>query len=77
MAKVLIIDDENSIRRTLREILMHEKYEVSEAVDAIEGLSLLKTKSFDVILLDIKMPKMDGMEAFERIKEICPEKFRI
>lgn len=73
MAKVLIIDDENSIRRTLREILMHEKYEVSEAVDAIEGLSLLKTKSFDVILLDIKMPKMDGMEAFERIKEICPE----
>ena len=73
MAKILIIDDETSIRRTLKEILVHEKYEVSEAVDAIEGLSLLKTKNFDVILLDIKMPKMDGMEAFERIKQICPE----
>jgi len=73
MARILIIDDEGSIRRTLKEILLHEKYEISEAIDAIEGLSLLKTKTFDVILLDIKMPKMDGMEAFERIKVICPE----
>jgi DNA-binding NtrC family response regulator len=73
MANILIIDDERSIRRTLKDILVHEKYNVTEAIDALDGLAILRKKAFDVILLDIKMPKMDGMEAFEKIKEICPQ----
>lgn len=73
MASILIIDDERSIRRTLKDILVHEKYVVTEAIDALDGLAILRKKSFDVILLDIKMPKMDGTEAFEKIKEICPQ----
>jgi len=73
MAKVLIVDDEAAIRRTLREILQFEKYEVDEAADGLEGLVKVKQKSYDVILLDIKMPKMDGMEALERMQELAPD----
>lgn len=73
MPKVLIIDDESSIRRTLREILEFEKYEVSEANDGMEGLVKVKRAFFDVILLDIKMPKMDGMEVLERLMVLSPD----
>ena len=73
MAKVLIVDDEAAIRRTLREILQFEKYEVDEATDGLDGLVKVKQKSYDVILLDIKMPKMDGMEALERMQELAPD----
>lgn len=73
MAKVLIVDDEAAIRRTLREILQFEKYEVDEAADGLDGLVKVKQKSYDVILLDIKMPKMDGMEALERMQELAPD----
>ena len=73
MAKVLIVDDEAAIRRTLREILQFEKYDVDEAADGLEGLAKVKQKSYDVILLDIKMPKMDGMEALERMQELAPD----
>lgn len=73
MAKILIVDDEAAIRRTLREILQFEKYDVDEAADGLEGLVKVKQKSYDVILLDIKMPKMDGMEALERIQELSPD----
>ncbi|MFM8448566.1 MAG: sigma-54-dependent transcriptional regulator, partial [Haliscomenobacter sp.] len=72
MAKILIIDDESSIRRTLKEILVFEKFEVDEAMDGLEGLAKLKAHPYDVVLLDIKMPRMDGMEALERIQEIRP-----
>ena len=61
MANILIIDDEKNIRKTLREILEYEGYKVSEASDGAEGLNMLKDESFDTVLLDIKMPKMDGI----------------
>ncbi len=73
MSKILIADDEGSIRRTLREILEFEKFEVEEAADGAECLSKLRKSEFDVVLLDIKMPKMDGMEALDRIQEINPD----
>lgn len=73
MARILIVDDEGSIRRTLREILEFEHYEVEEAADGLEALSKVKKNPFDVILLDIKMPKMDGMEALDRIQELAPD----
>ena len=62
MAKILVIDDERSIRNTIKEILEYEKYQVLAAVDGSEGLELIEQTSFDAILCDIKMPEMDGME---------------
>ena len=73
MAKVLIVDDESSIRRTLRDILEFEKYEVDEAQDGMECLVKVQKAKYDVIILDIKMPKMDGMEAIERIQILSPD----
>lgn len=67
MASVLIIDDEKSIRQTLKEILEYESYEVSEAKDGPEGLSLIEQNDYDVVLCDIKMPGMDGIELLEKI----------
>ncbi len=69
MAKILIIDDEKSIRNTLREILEYEKYEIMDASDGIEGLDILKTQVFDMVLCDIKMPRMDGIEVLEKIQK--------
>lgn len=66
MAKILIIDDEKSIRYSLREILEYEKYEVQEAQDGIEGLKKIEEEDFDIALCDIKMPKMDGIEVLEK-----------
>ncbi len=73
MSKVLIVDDERSIRHTLRDILEFEKYEVDEASDGMEALVKIKQSPYDVIILDIKMPKMDGMDALDRIQEIARE----
>ncbi|MEI7594968.1 MAG: sigma-54 dependent transcriptional regulator [Bacteroidota bacterium] len=70
MANLLIIDDEKSIRDTLKEILEYEKYEVIDAENGMLALEILKEHSFDVILCDIKMPKMDGLEALEKIQAI-------
>lgn len=68
MAKILIIDDEQSIRSTLREILEYEKYSVDEAKDGQEGLDKLISDKFDIALCDVKMPKMDGIELLERVQ---------
>jgi two-component system, NtrC family, nitrogen regulation response regulator NtrX len=69
MAKILVIDDEKSIRSTLKDILEYEKFEVDLAEDGIEGLEKAKNNSFDVILCDIKMPKMDGIEVLEKLQQ--------
>jgi DNA-binding NtrC family response regulator len=73
MSKVLIVDDERSIRHTLRDILEFEKYEVDEAADGMECLVKVKQNPYDVIILDIKMPKMDGMDALDKIQELARE----
>lgn len=73
MAKILIIDDEPSIRSVLRDILEMEEYEVEEAKDGIDALSQVKKTKFDAVICDIKMPKMDGMELLERINLLCPD----
>lgn len=70
MSRILVIDDEKSIRNTLREILEYEKYEVDDVSDGIEGLRMMKEKKYDVILCDIKMQKMDGIEVLEQSFEI-------
>lgn len=71
--KILLVDDEKSIRRTLREILEFEKFEITEATDGLDALAQVKKVDFDVILLDIKMPKMDGMDTLERLQILVPD----
>ncbi len=70
MPKILIIDDEKVIRATLREILEYEKFTVSEAQDGEEGLAKIKEEDFDLVLCDVKMPKMDGIEVLDQAKTL-------
>jgi two-component system, NtrC family, nitrogen regulation response regulator NtrX len=70
MSRILVIDDEKSIRNTLRDILEYEKYGVDDASDGFDGLKLVKENRYDAILCDIKMPKMDGIELLTQIFEI-------
>lgn len=69
MPRILVIDDEKPIRRALREILEYEKFEVDEAEDGPSGLEKARSGEFDVILCDIKMPKMDGIELLENVQK--------
>ncbi|RZM28821.1 MAG: sigma-54-dependent Fis family transcriptional regulator [Pedobacter sp.] len=73
MAKLLIIDDERAIRSTLREILEYENYEVEDVDNGIDGLDLIRKKKYDLVLCDIKMNKMDGMEVLEQAQTINPD----
>lgn len=75
MPKILIIEDEASIRRVLIKILSEENntYEVEEAEDGLQGLEKIKNSDYDLVLCDIKMPKMDGVELLEAVKKIKPE----
>ena len=67
MPKILIIDDEKIIRDTLKEILEYEKYEIFEAQDGEEGLKMIESQEFDLVLCDVKMPKMDGIEVLDKV----------
>jgi DNA-binding NtrC family response regulator len=71
--KILIIDDEKSICNTLKEILEYEKYEVDIANDGAEGLKKAQDSHYDLVLCDIKMPKMDGIEVLSKLQELKPE----
>lgn len=70
MSKILVVDDERSIRNALREILEYEKYQVDDAADGMEALEKVKSNRYDAMLLDIKMPRMDGIEVLEQVVRI-------
>lgn len=70
---ILVIDDERAIRNTLKDILSFEGFEVEEAADGAEGLEMIKAKDYNCILCDVKMPKMDGIEVLEKVKELKPD----
>lgn len=70
MPKVLIVDDERSIRNVLRDILTTEKYEVDEAKDGEEALEKIKASDYDVVLCDVKMPKIDGLEVLDKAMQL-------
>jgi len=70
MPKILVIDDERAIRNTLKEVLEYENYEVDIAEDGEKGLKLFDSNNYDVVLCDIKMPRMDGVEVLQKITEI-------
>jgi DNA-binding NtrC family response regulator len=69
MANILVIDDENSIRRSLKEILEFENHTVDEAEDGEAGYNMAIKNNYDVILSDIKMPKLDGLELLQKLNE--------
>ncbi|MCZ2100220.1 MAG: sigma-54 dependent transcriptional regulator [Chitinophagales bacterium] len=73
MAKILVVDDDKGIRKALRDILELEKYEIDEAVDGLDCIVKIKQNTYDVIIMDVKMPRMDGMEAIEKIQDIAPD----
>jgi two-component system nitrogen regulation response regulator NtrX len=73
MANILIIDDEKAIRKTLTEILSYEGYKIEEASDGEEGLKKFKEKNYSVVLCDIKMPKLDGIEFLDKVRLINPD----
>lgn len=73
MIQILIIDDEKAIRKTLTEILNFEGYKIDEAADGEEGLKKFSSNNYALVLCDIKMPKMDGIEFLEKAKQINPD----
>jgi two-component system, NtrC family, nitrogen regulation response regulator NtrX len=73
MASILVIDDERSIRNTLKEVLEYENHKVELAEDGMQGLDMVAKNKYDIVLCDIKMPNMDGMEVLEKIFEIASD----
>ncbi len=73
MPNILIIDDERSIRKTLSEILSYEGYKIDEAGDGEEGLKKFTSNNYDIVICDVKMPKMDGIEFLEKAKAANPD----
>lgn len=75
MPKILVIDDERSIRNAIKEILEFEKYEVSLASDGVEGIDMIEQSEYDVILCDVKMPRKDGMEVLQEAMKLTETPF--
>jgi len=73
MPRILVVDDEKSIRNTLKDVLEYEKYEVSLAEDGASGTDMFLQDAFDVVLCDIKMAKMDGIEVLQKLLEISSD----
>ena len=75
LSRILIIEDEAAIRRVLKKIISeeNEKYQVEEAEDGLAGIEMISKSDFDLVLCDIKMPKMDGVEVLEKVKKLKPE----
>ncbi|MDX9847225.1 MAG: sigma-54 dependent transcriptional regulator [Tenuifilaceae bacterium] len=73
MSKILIIDDERAIRNSLKEILEYEKHEVDVAEDGESGVEIFQKGAYDVVLCDIKMPQMDGIEVLDKLQDISAE----
>jgi len=75
MSKILVIEDEAAIRRVLVKILSEEsdKYQLDEAEDGLIGIEKIRKDDYDLVLCDIKMPKMDGVEVLEAVKKLKPE----
>lgn len=73
MAAILVIDDERSIRNTLKEVLEYENHQIELAEDGVQGLAMIQDNHYDIVLCDIKMPKMDGLEVLEKIFQITTD----
>jgi two-component system nitrogen regulation response regulator NtrX len=73
MSKILVIDDERAIRNTLKEVLEYEKHEVDLTEDGPKGIEMFSTNSYDIVLCDIKMAKMDGIEVLGKLTEISSD----
>lgn len=73
MSRILVIDDERSIRNTLKDILQYEKYDVDLAEDGNQGLELISKNEYDIVLCDIKMPGMDGIEVLGKMQSSFPD----
>jgi DNA-binding NtrC family response regulator len=71
--RILVVDDEAAIRESLKDWLMEDGYEVGLAVNGLEAVSIVEEQNWDIILLDLKMPEMDGIEAMEKIKAVSPD----
>ena len=70
--KVLVVDDNEDFCRNVTDILELKDYEVASAYDGFKGLELVKENGFDMVLMDVKMPVMDGVETYRKLKEITP-----
>jgi len=73
MTRILVIDDEESVRFTLREILEHENYEVTVAKDGVEGTALFTAQPFPLVITDLFMPEKEGLETIIELREDYPD----
>ena len=73
MARILVVEDESKIREEFTRYFMAKGYQAEEARDGLEALEAVARGPFDVIVMDIKMPRMDGISAFHRIRMVCPK----